>query len=163
MIVSLTTPSGNFVLVPSANVVTGSDTLGVQVPSLMPDSDMSPDRFLNEKPVDTRYETLGSEVLNNRATKKYRVITTSQTIGTTPASETLIWIDDALGMPVRWEARSAVNGIQGETIMELSEISLEVELGVFAVPADYRKVSMDEVLNLIQGRKQQETPKTVQN
>jgi outer membrane lipoprotein-sorting protein len=56
-------------------------------------------------------------------------------------AETLIWIDEALQIPVRWETSSKSADRQTKTVMELSEISLEVDDRIFALPVDYKKVN----------------------
>jgi hypothetical protein len=72
----------------------------------------------------------------------------------------MIWIDEALEMPVRWETKSTSEHGQTETRMELTQISLDPDPRAFELPKEYRKVEMSELLSLIQGRKQPETPKT---
>jgi len=50
----------------------------------------------------------------------------------------LIWIDEALGMPVKSETHSAA----GTRRMELSSISLSVDKALFAIPKGYQKVAL---------------------
>jgi outer membrane lipoprotein-sorting protein len=158
----LTTPAGSFILLPSARVLAaldGSTSSEILLPGA--DTELSADRLLNEISIETRYQKLGSEILNGRSATKYRVLTGSLTPGGAPTSETMIWIDEALEMPVKWETKTSSEGGQTETRMELTQISLDSDPRAFELPKDYRKIEMAELLSLIQGQKQQETPKTV--
>jgi outer membrane lipoprotein-sorting protein len=53
----------------------------------------------------------------------------------------LIWIDEALKMPVKSEAKSS-DGTR--VLMELSDISLDVDGELFKIPKDYEKVTFIE-------------------
>jgi hypothetical protein len=55
----------------------------------------------------------------------------------------LIWIDEALGLPIKFENKS--NGMR--VTVELSEITLEVDEAVFQIPADYHKLGLSELLD----------------
>jgi outer membrane lipoprotein-sorting protein len=161
-IASLTTPAGSFVLLPGSKIfaaIGNSTPAEVQSPSL--ETELSADRLLNEISVETRYQKLGSENVNGRQATKYRVLTTSLTQSASSTSETMIWIDDALGLPIRWETKAISESNQAQTRMELTQISLDPGPQMFELPKDYRKVEMAELVNVMQGRKPAETPKTV--
>jgi hypothetical protein len=164
-IVYLTTPGGAFILVPSERILAAVDAMGQIQPGLPQalDDEPSADRLLNQVSVETRYQKLGPETLNGRSATKYRVLTTSQTKGTDGTSETLIWVDDALEMPIKWETKGGSDPSQIQVRMELSEISLAADAMAFELPKDYRKVDMAALLSLITGHRQPETPKTVRN
>jgi outer membrane lipoprotein-sorting protein len=153
-IIYIETPGGAFILAPSAKVMTMTSQrpTASDFPQAV-DVEPSADRLLNEVSVETKYQKLGSEILNGRQATKYRVLVSSQTTGTAPVSETLIWVDDTLEMPVRWETRRTSDGGQLQTTMELTDISLGAESRSFELPTDYRKVELAELLNLIRGRK----------
>ncbi len=53
-----------------------------------------------------------------------------------------MWIDEALQMPIRSETKSA-DGTR--VMMEVSEIKLEVEKSLFAIPEGYKKVTFTEL------------------
>ena len=57
-------------------------------------------------------------------------------------SETLMWIDEALQMPVRSETKSS-DGTR--VTMEVSEIKLEVTRELFRLPEDYKKLTFTEL------------------
>src|SRR4030095_4736098 len=113
-------------LVPSAKLLASLDEIAAaefqNSLDQTPDVDLSTERLLNETAVEMRYQKLGAETVNGRGTIKYRVFSTE---GTEAQGETLIWIDDALTMPVRWEMSVTAGESRKKTIMELYEISLE--------------------------------------
>ena len=91
----------------------------------------------------TSYQKLGKEAIGQRGTDKYRVVVNAPSAANVSVSETLIWIDDALKMPIKSETESA-DGTR--VLMELSDISLEVDNVLFQVTKDYRKVTFAEFL-----------------
>ena len=158
-LVYLEVPTGRFLIWPSAKLIAGIDS-GLP-PELLagsaetPDANLSADRLLNEETVQTRYQKLGSEMLNGRTTTKYRVLTSNGNSGAAQSTETLLWIDDLLTMPVKWETMSGED--HKKTIMELSDISLDVNDQSFEVPKEYRSVDIHTLYNLIQGNQSKRT------
>lgn len=54
----------------------------------------------------------------------------------------MIWIDDVLKMPIRSETTSP----DGTRVrMELSDLSLDVDLDLFKIPEDYEKIAFSEL------------------
>jgi len=102
------------------------------------------DKLLNEARPQSHYEKLGTEKINGRETVKYRVTVRGQ-MGTAKdiAIESLIWVDETLGMPVKSELISP-NG--AKVSMELRDIAETVDESVFDLPQDYRKVAAREIL-----------------
>jgi outer membrane lipoprotein-sorting protein len=101
----------------------------------------SPEGVLHVETGSTSYQKLGKETFRGRNTDKYRVVVNAASAGNVSVSETLIWIDEALKMPVKSETKSA-DGTRVST--ELAEISLEVNDDLFRVPKDYQKVTFTE-------------------
>ena len=141
-LVYLETGSGKFLLLPSrkmfadlADVTTGR---GLEPSS---DEDVSPELFLHQMPLETSYELLGTESVGDRRANKYRVLTGSPNNGTSSKTETLIWIDERLGMPLRWETIGNKTGDQSRTTMELTGITLDVDERLFQLPTDYRRIN----------------------
>lgn len=88
--------------------------------------------WLNQK-TDVKYENLGAENGLNRYRVKFE------------NSESLIFVDESFKIPVKQEFYS----VEGETknlvySMELRNIKLITEEGLFEVPKDFRKVSLEE-------------------
>lgn len=154
-LVFLETAAGRFVILPQARLYASTSEMNndeATEPSLAPET-MSPDFLLNESTVSSEYQKLGEEVRAGRMTTKYRVINRSGDASIT--SETLIWIDETLGMPIASESLTTNANGTNRVSMELREISTEVESGVFAAPADYRKVELTQIFSLVRG-----TPET---
>jgi hypothetical protein len=91
--------------------------------------------WLNIKAV-SRFEDLGSE----NGLKKF-----SAKLNESDASEVLLFIDEASGLPVKQEYYS-INGDQRDLLysIELQDLRLEAGDDLFTIPKDYRKVSIEE-------------------
>lgn len=89
---------------------------------------------------ENRYERLGPEQVGERATMKYSVRSKIEDDG----FETLIWVDEALGIPIKSEMRASE---VVEVLMELTNISLTVDESAFEIPGDFKLVEWDEILN----------------
>jgi hypothetical protein len=145
-------PEGNYVLRPAkkmyAELKPGTNGVdGERQASVQPD--FSPDKLLNEERPESHYEKLGAETLNGRATVKYRVTVMGKTGASREVkTESLVWVDETLGMPVKTETTStggaAATG--AKVLMELLDIKETIDAGLFELPADYRKVEMRELL-----------------
>jgi outer membrane lipoprotein-sorting protein len=132
-------PEGKFVLVPGEKVYMDH----AAAVSVQPDEDeSSPERLLHTESGSTSYKKLGPEVVSGRKTNKYLVVVNASNAANVSSSETLIWIDEALGMPIRSETKSSDGS---RSTMELSELALEVDKNLFEVPADYKKVPFTEI------------------
>ncbi|MBA3805383.1 MAG: hypothetical protein H0X14_06685 [Acidobacteria bacterium] len=109
-------------------------------------SDFSPDKLINEASPGANYEKLGTEVLNGRTTTKYRVTTTGKGEGRGTATETIVWVDESLGMPIKSETVSTGDQARGSKVtMELRDIKQEVDPARFELPKDYKKVTSNEI------------------
>lgn len=127
------------------NAAESNPEAGSAVPPGTPD--FSPERLLNETPALARYENLGGERINERKTTKYRVTSKDANGGTGAASVTLIWIDDALGLPIRSETSSTGSEHPATLTMELRELKETVDSRIFELPKDYKKVDYRRFLS----------------
>lgn len=146
-LIYLETEVGQFILLPAKKLYADLDSTiagNVDLDDSAGDSDDSPERLLNETRTIARYEMVGRETLAGRNTTKYRV-TSGEERGTGPATVTLIWIDEALGMPVRSETSSPGETRKAKLTIELSDISQQVEPKLFELPNDYKKVTALEL------------------
>jgi outer membrane lipoprotein-sorting protein len=80
-------------------------------------------------------------LIGGRKATKYHVVVNSSTAGNVTRSETLIWIDEALNMPIRSETKSS-DGTRITT--ELADISLEIDKQLFQIPEGYEKIAFTE-------------------
>jgi hypothetical protein len=146
----LETPAGHFLLLPDkklyAEIKRGMS--GVVSPSARADApaEFSPDRLINESPPEARYEKLGAEELNGRATTKYRVTALlREGADKSFVVENLVWVDESLGMPVRSETTSTEGDRRTRYTMEMRELSGEVDAQTFQLPAGFRRVEPKEL------------------
>lgn len=157
-IVHLEIPEGRFLVLPAnrmyAELKSALDETehgNRPVDSTDDSPQLSPDQLLNEAHAPATYEKLGTEAVAGRATTKYRVVVLSRHDS---KSETLLWIDEALGMPVKSETVFQSSGRSSKVTMELRDVKLEVDERLFSWPSDYRKVETQTILDLTgKGRK----------
>ena len=138
-IVYLDVPEGKFVLLPGEKLyadLTEGSTINAD------ESEISPEGLLHEDVGSTSYQKLGPELIEGRNTNKYRIVVNNSAAPNVSQSETVMWVDEALQMPIRSETKSA-DGTR--VTMELSEIKLEADKDLFKVPKDFRKLSFSEL------------------
>ena len=132
-------PDGRFILLPDDKVYAD---LATETNTDDNEEEVSPERLLHDEPANTSYQKIGTELIDGRNTQKYRILVNNSTPESVSQSEALIWIDEALNMPIRSETASA----DGTKItMELSNVALDVERRVFQIPDDYKKVAFSEL------------------
>jgi hypothetical protein len=162
-IVYLEIPPGRFIVLPAKRMyadlsTTPQETDRGNSPHDSPDDSpiLSPDQLLNEAHAPATYEKLSTETLAGRMTTKYRVVVLTRAES---QNETLIWVDEALGMPVRSETMSKSRGHSSKVTMELKDVKLEVDERLFSWPSDFRKVEERLILDLIRKEGKRATPK----
>jgi outer membrane lipoprotein-sorting protein len=138
-VVFIESDKGRFVLLPDARIYSEVTETSAIDPT---EFESSPERLLHPEALSTSYQKIGPELLTERKTTKYRITVNSGTEANVSAIETLIWVDETLGMPIK----SETTGKDGSrVVMELSNIVLEVDKNVFRVPDGYAKVSAAEL------------------
>lgn len=139
-VVHLDLPEGRFILIPDEKVY-AELAAGFDSPKNEDDA-VTSEWLLHEDPTTTNYQNLGKEVVGGRNANKYRTVVNISSGGNVSQSETLIWIDEALKMPIRSEMVST----GGPRItMELSNVKLDVEESMFQLPNDYEKIAITEL------------------
>jgi hypothetical protein len=140
-------PDGVYVLLPGRKLYSelkpgeGAEA----APSASVPPDFSPEKLLGASRPEARYEKLGPDEVNGRATQKYRVTLEGRTgAGREVITESFVWVDEALGMPVKSEMTVTASG-GAKMMTELREIKETVDAGLFELPADYRKVDFREL------------------
>lgn len=104
--------------------------------------DNSPERLLHTGTLTSTYEKLGSEMIAGHDTTKYKVSVNTSSGGNVSSIETMIWFDEKFGMPVKSETKASDGS---KTVMELSNLDLNVDLSIFQIPADFQKVTAAEL------------------
>ncbi|HSE32148.1 MAG TPA: hypothetical protein VLA93_11300 [Pyrinomonadaceae bacterium] len=133
-VVYLDVPAGTFMMLPDERIyaeVAGPATSNSTVGEFE-------EVYVHTAPIQSTYENLGTETVNGTTTTKYKVTVNSASPGNVSESETLIWVDDTLGMPIKSVTRSP----SGTRTMELKQITLKVDKTQFDIPRDYQKVEM---------------------
>ena len=139
-------PDGRFVLLPRDKVYA---EVATQTDNAVEDEEISPERLLHGEATNTTFQKIGMELIGGRNANKYRIVVNSSTSGSVSLSETFIWIDETLNMPIRSETTSS----DGTKItMELSDVALKVEGQVFQIPDDYKKVVFRELRKAVDKR-----------
>ena len=139
----LESPDGKFVLLPDEKIY-AEVTPDADLPASDGDDalESSPEGLLHADTGSSSYQPLGKEAMGGRNTDKYRVVVNAASAGNVSVSETLIWIDETLKMPIRSETKSS-DGTR--VLMELSDISLDVDDVLFQIPKEYKKVTFTEL------------------
>jgi outer membrane lipoprotein-sorting protein len=102
---------------------------------------------MNERVEGSRYEKLGTEGFGGRTTTKYR-LTSAPLVGgdRESQSETLVWVDESLHMPVKWEMTSkSKTGDQSTYTVVVEDIQPTVSGELFQIPPGFRKVDYKEL------------------
>ncbi len=142
-IVYLDVPEGKFVLLPDEKVYADvTDESQISADSNEEGLESSPDALVHADEGSTSYQKLGNEVVAGRNANKYRIVVNSPAPANVSQSETLMWIDEALQMPIKSETKSA-DGTR--VTMEVSEIKLDVDKSSFSIPKDYQKLNFTEL------------------
>ena len=133
-------PEGRFVMLLDEKVY--ADLGADSEPEISEDDEITPERLLHTDAGSTTYQSLGNEAVGGRNANKYKSIVNSSSAGNVSHSETLMWIDEALSMPIRSETTSP----DGTRItVELSDLKLDVDTRMFQVPNDYEKIAFSEL------------------
>ena len=147
-LVYLFLPQGMFVLVPEARIYSDAKPVSESTPAIPPLEESS-EPMLREGGSETRYRHLGQEDINGRRLQKYQVVVNSTAIANVTNSDTFVWVDEELGMPIRTEIRS---GDSSRTVIELIGIKREVDGQLFQIPGNYRKVTSEELHQALRSR-----------
>jgi hypothetical protein len=141
-------PEGQFVLLSSRKLYASLDDAsraGVDTASAQ---GFSADRLLNEFEPGAKFEKLGTEEIGSRQTTKYRVTNKSRSGDGAQVSESLIWVDESLGMPIKSETVSKAEGTEGRSkySMELLDVRQELESDIFEIPRDFKRLTYSQFM-----------------
>ena len=147
-IVYLDSPEGRFILWPEQKIYAVQEGDWATPPPSETEED-SPDRLLHIEPSVTTYQYLGTDTVAGRDAAKYRVVVNSSLTENVNANETLIWIDNALNMPIKSEMRSR-DGVL--VVTELSDIKVPPDKQLFQIPAGYEKIPFSTLQKQLKAR-----------
>ena len=150
-VIYLDLPAGRFIVYPDEKIYAASTNEDERANSQSEEPDEnSPDRLLHIDPISTTYESLGAEKTGERTISKYRIVVNVSLTENVPPSETLMWIDDALNMPIKSETKST-DGTS--TAMELSSVMLTPDKKLFEIQPDYKKVGFSTLQKQLSARR----------
>lgn len=132
-------PEGTFVLLIEEKLYAD---LGSDPETFSADEAISAEWLLHAGSGTTSYQKVGVEAVGGRQAEKYRIVVNGAGAGSVNSSETLLWIDEGLQMPIRSETTSTAGS---KITTQLTDISLDVDNRVFQIPDDYQKVTMAEL------------------
>jgi hypothetical protein len=114
--------------------------------------EFSLDYLLYMKPIGATFERLDEEEVLGRQTTKYQLNYGTVKEAPQVRTETFVWADAKLGLPIKTEVLAIENGVPSgaKSTMELREINMEVDPAVFEIPKDFRKVSYQEIRQILQ-------------
>jgi outer membrane lipoprotein-sorting protein len=134
----LNLPEGDFVVMSSKGLYARIQTPGEPV-DVASDLGLSPQRLMSEDTSSLAYELNGKEQVDGRSLTRYKV--TARTRENGALTESTVWVDEALGMPVKVETISGQTADnRSRFTVELRDISLSVDPGLFQIPSGYKEV-----------------------
>ena len=152
-VIILDGPTGRFVLYPDEKLYADVSVSGQPLVGVVEEygsDDSSAEKLLHADDGNSSYQSFGKETIAGRNANKYRVVVNNANAANVTPSETLIWIDEALGLIIRSETKSSDGS---RSTMELSEISLEVDSSLFQLPSDFQKLTLPELVLRVNGVK----------
>lgn len=149
-VVYLELPEGRFILLPDEKLYAAA--INDDEPALSnSDAEENPaGRLLHTDPISTTYQVLGAETVAGRSATKYRIIVNNSGRENVTQTETLMWIDDNLNMPIKSETKSP-DGTR--TVMELSSVTPDADKQLFQIPADYEKIGFTALQKQLKARR----------
>lgn len=129
----------NYLILPARRIY-AENTAGAETVSTDDWTDFLTTEWLSQK-TEASFEKL--ETAGNLT--KYRV-----RLGDNDASEIFLYIDEKIGLPVRQEFYAGEQKVLTYSF-ELKDLKLETDADLFAVPADFKKVSAEEFRKILRG------------
>ena len=132
--------SGNFLILDSEKIYAENNSADNSAQSADDVTNSLTTEWLNQK-ADAKFTNLGAE--NNLT--KYLVV-----LGDGGNSESLIYVDEKIGLPVKQEFYSLSDGRRTlRYTMELRNFKPQADLNSFEIPKDYSKVSVEKLRKIL--------------
>lgn len=139
-----------FVLFPAQKVYAELKTPDEKLLTNQP-QEFSLEHLLHTKPPDATFQRIGAEEVLGRQTVKYQLDFGAVRNAADVRTETTVWADENLGLPIKTEV-VAIENEQPEgarSTMKLQEIKTEAEPNLFDVPKDFRQVTFQEARQIM--------------
>jgi hypothetical protein len=103
--------------------------------------------LLYSKPADATFQKIGVETIDGKQLTKYLVDFGALREAENARTETAVWIDETSGLPIKTEITAIVDNKPSgaKSVVELRDFKTEVEPQIFAVPSDFRRISVKEI------------------
>ncbi|HYP51105.1 MAG TPA: hypothetical protein VEQ34_09205, partial [Pyrinomonadaceae bacterium] len=107
--------------------------------------------LLYAKPPEAKFQKIGAETINGKQLTKYLVDFGAARQSENARTETAVWIDENLGLPVKTEITAIVDQKPSgaKSVVELRDFNYEPDALVFIVPANYRRISVKELQEIV--------------
>lgn len=106
------------------------------------------------KPPQARFQKIGAEDVGGKQLTKYLVDFGAVRGSENARTETAVWIDENINLPVKTEIAAIVDQKPGgaKSVVELRDFKSEPDAGIFNIPADFRRVSAKEFQEIIKSK-----------
>ena len=110
--------------------------------------------LLYAKPSEAKFQKIGAEIVDGKQLTKYLVDFGAVRESEIARTETAVWIDENLGLPVKTEITSIIDQKPSgaKSVVELRDFKSEPDAGVFKIPTDFRRVSVKEFQEIIKSK-----------
>jgi hypothetical protein len=125
------------------------EELGFRLGNMM--SPVSAIKRLKER---AQYENLGTELVNGRTAVKYRFkgAADTHTKAGTVQADSLVYVDQETGLPLRSEIETAsTSGAGARIVTETGSLELSPDPSLFEIPTGMKQVSSSELKQQVQG------------
>lgn len=114
-------------------------------------NDFSLGNLLYAKPINASFVRVGNEEVAGRQTTKYQLDFGTVKESETVRTQTFVWADENLGLPIKTEVIALENDqpTGAKNIIELREIKTEVDPQLFEVPLGSRKITFQEIRQIL--------------
>jgi hypothetical protein len=103
--------------------------------------------LLYSKPAEAKFQKIGVENVEGKQLTKYLIDFGALREAENATTETVVWIDETSGLPFKTEITAIVDKKPSgaKSVAELRDFKTEVEPQIFAVPSDFRQISVKEI------------------
>lgn len=149
-VIYLEKPNMRYLILPSRTqyVELSPEALGFKMGNVM-----TPSAIIEQLKPRATYENLGTETVNGRTATKYRFVgeKDTRTQAGTVQADSYVYVDEATGLPLRADLSfSSSAGASARGLIESSNINLNPDTKLFEVPANYKKMTAEELKQQVQ-------------
>lgn len=139
-----------FILVPQRKIY--AEITGATSENLIAAPEEYPLRhLLHAAPPEAKFQKVAAETVDGKQLTKYLVDFGALRQPENAQTETAIWIDENSGLPVKTETTNLVDKKPSgaKSVVELRNFKIDIDAKLFAVPTDFRRVSLKEIQEIV--------------